>query len=93
MVESQLPRLCRTLPTLSEEGQGWTVRLRCVQALHCHQAYRDLAVAAAKADKPGEDPTPSALLLLPLSALNLQIVSDLVLSAMEDAEGGSEVRS
>jgi hypothetical protein len=55
------------------------------------KAYRDLAKAASKADggEGGESNTktlafPSAV------ALNLQIISDLVISAMDDAEGGSK---
>jgi hypothetical protein len=54
------------------------------------QAYRDLAVAAAKADKPGEESNTKCLATPSAVALNLQIISDLVLSAMEDAEGGSK---
>jgi len=54
------------------------------------QAYRDLAVAAAKADKTGEESNTKCLATPSAVALNLQIISDLVLSAMEDAEGGSK---
>lgn len=53
------------------------------------KAYRDLAVAASKADGGSGDST--KVLAVPSSvSLNLQIVSDLVLSAMDDAEGGSK---
>jgi hypothetical protein len=53
------------------------------------KAYKDLAVAASKADKGSGEST--KVLAVPSSvALNLQIVSDLVLSAMDDAEGGSK---
>eukprot|EP00549_Striatella_unipunctata_P001169 CAMPEP_0118684420 /NCGR_PEP_ID=MMETSP0800-20121206/6633_1 /TAXON_ID=210618 ORGANISM="Striatella unipunctata, Strain CCMP2910" /NCGR_SAMPLE_ID=MMETSP0800 /ASSEMBLY_ACC=CAM_ASM_000638 /LENGTH=539 /DNA_ID=CAMNT_0006581123 /DNA_START=56 /DNA_END=1675 /DNA_ORIENTATION=- len=50
------------------------------------KAYRDLAISAAKSD--GSETknlaVPSAV------ALNLQIVSDLVLAALDDAEGGTK---
>mmetsp|Transcript_6717 Transcript_6717/g.11104 ORF Transcript_6717/g.11104 Transcript_6717/m.11104 type:complete len:543 (-) Transcript_6717:150-1778(-) len=53
------------------------------------KAYRDLAVAASKADK-GDGESTKVLAVPSSVALNLQIVSDLVLSAMDDAEGGSK---
>lgn len=54
------------------------------------KAYRDLAIAANKSDK-GEGESNTKVLAVPSAvALNLQIVSDLVLSAMDDAEGGSK---
>ena len=53
------------------------------------KAYRDLANAASKADKGSGEST--KVLAVPSSvSLNLQIISDLVLSAMDDAEGGSK---
>merc|ERR1712151_167807 len=52
------------------------------------KAYRDLALAAAKADG-GDGESNTKVLAVPSSvALCLQIISDLVLSAMDDAEGG-----
>ena len=54
------------------------------------KAYRDLAIAAVKADS-GNDETNTKVLAVPSAvALNLQIISDLVLSAMDEAEGGSK---
>lgn len=54
------------------------------------KAYRDLAAAANKADD-GEGESNTKVLAVPSAvSLNLQIVSDLVLSAMDDAEGGSK---
>jgi hypothetical protein len=54
------------------------------------KAYRDLSVTAAKADKDGAESNTKCLAVPSAVALNFQIVSDLVLSAMEDAEGGSK---
>lgn len=54
------------------------------------KAYRDLAVAAAKADSEGEESNTKVLAFPSAVALCLQIISDLVISAMEDAEGGSK---
>ena len=51
------------------------------------KAYRDLARAAAKADPE----TNSKVLAFPSAvALTLQIISDMVISSMDDAEGGSK---
>jgi hypothetical protein len=54
------------------------------------KAYRDLAIAAKKADTDGAESNTKVLAVPSAVALNLQIISDLVLSAMEDAEGGSK---
>lgn len=54
------------------------------------KAYRDLAIAAGKADKEGAESNTKSLAVPSAVSLNFQIVSDLVLSAMEDAEGGSK---
>mmetsp|Transcript_7248 Transcript_7248/g.11016 ORF Transcript_7248/g.11016 Transcript_7248/m.11016 type:complete len:545 (-) Transcript_7248:126-1760(-) len=54
------------------------------------KAYRDLALAAAKADGDEGESNTKALAVPSSIALCLQIVSDLVLSAMDDAEGGSK---
>mmetsp|Transcript_31952 Transcript_31952/g.36355 ORF Transcript_31952/g.36355 Transcript_31952/m.36355 type:complete len:545 (-) Transcript_31952:190-1824(-) len=54
------------------------------------KAYRDLALAAAKGDG-SEGESNTKVLAVPSSiALCLQIISDLVLSAMDAAEGGSK---
>lgn len=51
------------------------------------KAYRDLARAAAKADAE----TNTKVLAFPSAvALTLQIISDMVISSMDDAEGGSK---
>jgi len=54
------------------------------------KAYRDLAVAASEADASGSVSNSKTLAVPSAVALNFQIVSDLVLSAMDDAEGGSK---
>jgi len=57
------------------------------------KAFRDLTLSAKNADGPGQDGSESntKTLASPSSvALCLQVVSDLVLSATEDAEGGSK---
>lgn len=54
------------------------------------KAYRDLAVSAAKADDGAGESNTKCLAVPSAVALNLQIISDLVLSAMDDAEGGSK---
>jgi hypothetical protein len=55
------------------------------------KAYSDLAKSANRADKEAGGEANTKVLAVPSSvALCLQIVSDLVLSAMEDAEGGSK---
>ena len=54
------------------------------------KAYRDLAVAAARADTEGEESNTKVMAFPSAVALCLQIISDLVISAMEDAEGGSK---
>jgi hypothetical protein len=56
------------------------------------KAYRDLATAAAKSDMDSEavESNTKVLAFPSAVALNLQIISDLVISAMDDAEGGSK---
>jgi len=53
------------------------------------KAYRDLAIAASKSDGGSGEATKAPAIPSSVS-LNLQIISDLVLSAMDDAEGGSK---
>jgi hypothetical protein len=57
-------------------------------ALHA-KAYRDLAKAASKADGEGGESNTKTLAFPSAVALNLQIISDII-SAMDDAEGGSK---
>jgi hypothetical protein len=55
------------------------------------KAYADLARSANRADAETGGESNTKILAVPSAvALNLQIVSDLVLSAMDDAEGGSK---
>ncbi|GAX22946.1 hypothetical protein FisN_24Lh241 [Fistulifera solaris] len=54
------------------------------------KAYRDLAVSAARDDSEGTESNTKVLAFPSAVALCLQIVSDLVISAMEDSEGGSK---
>jgi hypothetical protein len=55
------------------------------------KAYADLAKSASKADSESGGESNTKVLAVPSAvSLNLQIVSDLVLSAMDDAEGGSK---
>lgn len=54
------------------------------------KAYRDLARAAAAEDSEGSESNTKVLAFPSAVSLCLQIISDLVLSAMEDAEGGSK---
>ncbi len=54
------------------------------------KAYRDLALSAAKEDTEGAEPNTKVLAFPSAVALCLQIISDLVVSAMDDAEGGSK---
>ena len=54
------------------------------------KAYRDLAVSAAQEDDEGVESNTKVLAFPSAAALCLQIISDLVISAMEDAEGGSK---
>lgn len=55
------------------------------------KAYADLAKAAGKADSESDGEANTKVLAVPSAvALNFQIVSDLVLSAMDDTEGGSK---
>jgi len=54
------------------------------------KAYRDLAISASKADNDGGESNTKVLAVPSAVALNLQVISDLVLSAMDDAEGGSK---
>jgi len=53
------------------------------------KAYRDLACAAAAANPPGSDTHTKCLAVPSAIALCLQIMSDLVLAAGEEAEGSS----
>lgn len=54
------------------------------------KAFRDLALAARKADS-GEGESNTKVLAVPSAiSLCLQVVSDLVLTAVDDAEGGSK---
>jgi len=54
------------------------------------KAYRDLSVSAAAEDSEGSESNTKVLAFPSAVALQLQIISDLVISAMEDAEGGSK---
>mmetsp|Transcript_23322 Transcript_23322/g.54164 ORF Transcript_23322/g.54164 Transcript_23322/m.54164 type:complete len:549 (-) Transcript_23322:132-1778(-) len=54
------------------------------------KAYRDLSISAARADQAGKESNTKVLAVPSAVALCLQIISDLVLSAMDDAEGGSK---
>ena len=54
------------------------------------KAYRDLSVSAATEDSEGVESNTKVLAFPSAVALCLQIVSDLVVSAMEDVEGGSK---
>jgi len=54
------------------------------------KAFRDLAIAAKNADTEGEESATKVLAVPSAVALTFQIISDLVLSAMDDAEGGSK---
>jgi hypothetical protein len=54
------------------------------------KAYRDLARSAAHADSEGTESNTKVLAVPSAVSLNFQIISDLVLSAMDDAEGGSK---
>jgi len=54
------------------------------------KAFRDLAISASKADREGEESNTKVLAVPSAVALTFQIVSDLVLSAMDDVEGGSK---
>lgn len=54
------------------------------------KAFRDLAISASKADREGEESNTKVLAVPSAVALSFQIVSDLVLSAMDDVEGGSK---
>merc|ERR1711935_421893 len=55
------------------------------------KAYADLSKAAGKADSEMGGEANTKVLAVPSAvALNFQIVSDLVLSAMDDTEGGSK---
>ena len=54
------------------------------------KAFRDLSLAAKKSDSDGEESNTKVLAVPSAVALNFQIISDLVLSAMDDAEGGSK---
>ena len=53
------------------------------------KAYRELARAAAKAES-GAELNTKVLAFPSAVALNMQIISDLVISSMDDAEGGSK---
>jgi hypothetical protein len=54
------------------------------------KAYRDLAVSAEKDDAVGAESNTKVLAFPSAVSLCLQIISDLVVSAMDDAEGGSK---
>lgn len=54
------------------------------------KAFRDLGISASKADREGEESNTKVLAVPSAVALTFQIVSDLVLSAMDDVEGGSK---
>lgn len=54
------------------------------------KAYRDLAISAANDDSEGVESNTKVLAFPSAVALCLQIISDLVLSALDDAEGGSK---
>lgn len=54
------------------------------------KAYRDLAISAANDDSAGAESNTKVLAFPSAVALCLQITSDLVVSAMDDAEGGSK---
>ena len=75
--------------TVEKKGEGGQYGAYGVFKLYtASKVYRDLAKAASKADQ-GSGKCTSKVLAIPSSvSLNLQIISDLVLSAMDDAEGG-----
>lgn len=54
------------------------------------KAYRDLSVAASKADTEGTETNTKVLAFPSAVALALQIISDLVIASTDDAEGGSK---
>ena len=54
------------------------------------KAYRDLAISAEKDDTDGAESNTKVLAFPSAVSLCLQIISDLVVSAMDDAEGGSK---
>jgi hypothetical protein len=54
------------------------------------KAFRDLAISASKADASGQESNTKVLAVPSAVALAFQIVSDLVLSATDDVEGGSK---
>jgi hypothetical protein len=54
------------------------------------KAYRDLAISAEKEDGEGAESNTKVLAFPSAVSLCLQIISDLVVSAMDDAEGGSK---
>jgi hypothetical protein len=54
------------------------------------KAYRDLAIAAEKADSGAAESNTKVLAFPSAVALTLQIISDLVVASSEDAEGGSK---
>ena len=54
------------------------------------KAYRDLAISAANDDSAGAESNTKVLAFPSAVALCQQITSDLVVSAMDDAEGGSK---
>lgn len=54
------------------------------------KAFRDLAISASKADESGAESNTKVLAVPSAVALAFQIVSDLVLSATDDVEGGSK---
>jgi len=54
------------------------------------KAFRDLAITAKNSDSEGEESNTKVLAVPSAVALSFQIISDLVLSAMDDAEGGSK---
>jgi hypothetical protein len=54
------------------------------------KAYRDLAISAEKDDSEGAESNTKVLAFPSAVSLCLQIISDLVVSAMDDAEGGSK---
>lgn len=54
------------------------------------KAYRDLSIAAARADPENSERNTKCLAVPSAVALCFQIISDLILTSMEDAEGGSK---
>lgn len=54
------------------------------------KAYRDLAISAERDDTEGAESNTKVLAFPSAVSLCLQIISDLVVSAMDDAEGGSK---